>query len=161
MVMARFFAEVLVDAFALGEVLGDAFIGVVADALIKANRLLRHHAQPVLQAGQRHAILGVHMHRTIHVRARAQDAAMQREARPVDAGLFVQVLVHVHLHQIGRGHLGVEQLVPLHEEVTRLARHPHGGVVVDHVVPAVMGEQPIDGGEIDARLPFRRCNSIL
>src|SRR5476651_715085 len=38
-------AEVLVDALALGEILGDAFVFVVADALIEADRLLRHHAK--------------------------------------------------------------------------------------------------------------------
>ena len=36
----------------------------------------------------------------------------------------------------------------------RLARHPHGAVIVDDVVPAIVRAQPIDGGEIDPRLPF-------
>ena len=49
-------------------------------------------------------------------------AAMQREARTVDARAFVKVLVHGNLDQIGGGHLGVKQLMALHEEVARLAR---------------------------------------
>ena len=48
-------AEVAVDALALAEILGDAFIGVIADALVEADRLLRHHAQAALQAGDCHA----------------------------------------------------------------------------------------------------------
>ena len=86
--------------------------------------------------------------------ARLQHAAVQREARPVDARLLVEVVVHVDLAQVRRRHLGPQQLVLLHQELARLARHPHRAVVVDHVVPAVVRAQPIDGGEIDARLPF-------
>lgn len=144
---------------ALAEILGDALIGVIADALIKPDRLLRHHAQAVFQRADRHAIIGVHMHGAVHIRPRRQHAAMQREARPVDAGFLVQVLVHVDLHQVGGGHLGVEQVVLLHEKHARLARHPHRGVVVDDVVPTVMRDQAIDGGEIDAGLPFALRNS--
>ena len=87
-------AEILVDALALGEVLGDAFISVIADALIETDRVLRHHAQAVLEGADRHAVIGVDMHGAVHVRARAQHAAVQREAGTVDAGLLVQVLVH-------------------------------------------------------------------
>ena len=160
MIIARFCAEVPIEALALFEILGDALIGVIADALIEADRLLRHHAQPDLQAGNRHADIGVNVYGAIHVGPRAQNAAMQREAWPVDAGFLVQVLVHRDLHQIGRGHLGVEQVVLFHQEFSRLARHAHGGMVVDHIIPAVMRSQAINGGEIDACLPFRRRNFI-
>jgi len=94
------------------------------------------------------------MHRAIDVRPSAQHAAMQREAGPVDAGLLVEVVIHVDLHEIRRRDLGPQQLVALHEEFARLARHPHGAVVVDHVVPAVIRHQAIDRREIEARLPF-------
>ena len=142
--------------FALVEILGDALVGVIADALVEADRLLRHHAQAALQPGNGHADIGVNMHGAVHVRPRAQDAAVQRESGPVDAGFLVEVLVHRDLHEIGRGDLGVEQIVLLHQKFARLARHPHGGMVVDDVVPTVMRGQPVDGGEIDARLPFCR-----
>ena len=61
-------SEVPIEAFALFEILGDALVGVVADALIEADRLLRHHAQPDLQAGNRHADIGVNVHGAVHVR---------------------------------------------------------------------------------------------
>ena len=42
----------------------------------------------------------------------------------------------------------------LHQELSILAWNTHGAMVVDDVVPAVMGDQAIDRGEIDARLPL-------
>ena len=81
-------AEVTVDARALAEVLGDAFIGVIAHAVVEADRLLRHHPQPVLEAGKRKTDLGVDVDRAIDVSAAFQHAAVQGEARPVDAGDF-------------------------------------------------------------------------
>src|SRR5262249_39098599 len=74
-------AERGVDAGALVEILGDALIRVIAHAVVEADGRLRHHAQAVLQAGQRHAELGVHVHRAVDVRPRRQHAAVQREAR--------------------------------------------------------------------------------
>ena len=109
-------AEILVDALTLGEILGDALIGVIADALVEADRLLRHHAQAVFERADRHAVIGMDMHRAVDIIARGQNAAMQRETGPVDAGLLVQVAIHGNLHQIGRGHLGIEQVMFLHEK---------------------------------------------
>ena len=44
-------AEMRNDALALAEILGDALVGVIADAAVEAHRLLREHAQPALEAG--------------------------------------------------------------------------------------------------------------
>ena len=41
-------AERFVDARALAEIFGDAFVVVVADAIVETDRRLRDHAQPVL-----------------------------------------------------------------------------------------------------------------
>ena len=69
---------------------------------------------------------------------------------------LVEIVVHVDLDQVRGGDLGPQELMPLHQELAVLARHAHGAMVVDDVVPAVMGDEPVDGGEVDARLPFRR-----
>ena len=78
-------AQRLVDAGALAEIFGDAFIVVIADAIVETHRRLRHHAQAVLQSGKRHAGFGVHVDGAIDVRPGRKHAAMQGKARPVDA----------------------------------------------------------------------------
>src|SRR5262249_46465680 len=55
--------------------------------------------------------------------------------------------------QVRRGHLSVEQLVALDQEVARVGGASHRRMVEDHVAPAVMCKQPVDGGEIDTGLP--------
>src|SRR5262249_50871574 len=66
---------------------------------------------------------------------------------------------HADLDEVGRRDLGVEKLVPLDEEHAVLARDPHGAVIVDDVVPAVMRDQPVGGDEVGARLPFVRAHA--
>jgi hypothetical protein len=87
-------SEIAVETLALVEILGNSLIGVVADPLVEANCLLRDHAQAAFEPGNRHADISVNMHRAVHIRPRTQDTAMQREARPVDPGFFVEVLIH-------------------------------------------------------------------
>ena len=94
------------------------------------------------------------MNRAIDVGASLQHAAVQGEARPVDAGALIEVVVHVDLAQVRRGDLGPQQLVLLHQELARLAGHPHRAVIVDEVIPAVVRAEAIHGGEIGAGLPF-------
>src|ERR1700730_6001037 len=90
-------AEMRDEPLALPEILGDAFVGVIADRAEEAHRLLRNHAQPALEACDRHFGARVHVHRAVHVSPPAQDAAVQREARAIDAGPLVEVLVHLTL----------------------------------------------------------------
>ena len=45
MIMRAVVAEMRDDALALAEILGDALVGMIADAVIEAHRLLRDHAQ--------------------------------------------------------------------------------------------------------------------
>src|SRR5262249_23440235 len=93
-------AEMGEEPLALPEIFGDAFVGVIADGAEEAHRLLRDHAQPALEARDRHAGARVHVHRTIHVCPPAQDATVQREARAIDAGALVEVLVHADLDEV-------------------------------------------------------------
>jgi hypothetical protein len=51
---------------------------------------------------------------------------VQREARTIDAGTLVEVLVHVDLDKIRGGDLRPQQLVPLHQELSIFARDTHG-----------------------------------
>src|SRR5262249_6522197 len=121
----------------------------------EAHRLLRDHAQPALEACDRHSGARVHVHRAVHVSPPAQDAAVQREARAVDAGPLVEVLVHAHLDEVRRRDLRPQQLVPLHQELSIFPGNAHGAVIVNVVIPAMVRDQAIDRGEIDAGLPFR------
>src|SRR5262245_30687552 len=98
----------------------------------------------------------MHVHRAVHVRSPAQDGAVQRKARTVDAGALVQVLVHVNLDEIRGGYLRPQYLVLLHQEFSVFPRNAHGAVVVNDIIPAMVRDQTIDGGEVDAALPFRR-----
>ncbi len=89
----------------------------------------------------------------MHLRPCAQHAAVQREAGAVDAGTLVQVIVHADLDQVRRCHFRIERLVALDQEVPRVGGTAHGRMVEDHVAPAMMRQQAIHGGEIDAGLP--------
>jgi hypothetical protein len=99
----------------------------------------------------------------VHIGPAAQNAAVQGEAGTVDARTLVEVVVHADLDEVGCGDLGVEQLVALDQEVPGIRRAAHGGVVEDNVAPAVTVEQPVDRGQIDARLAVvggdGRCGS--
>ena len=148
-------AEMGDEPLALPEILGDAFVGVIADRAEEAHRLLRNHAQPALEACDRHSGARVDVHRAVHVSPPAQDAAVQREARAIDAGPLVEVLVHADLDQVRSRDLRPQQLVLLHQELSIFSRNAHGAVVVNVVIPTMVGDKPIDRGEIDANLPFR------
>ncbi len=149
-------AEMGDDPLALGEVLGDAFVRVVADPAIEPHGLLRDHAQAATQSGERHPGFGVNMHRAVHVRTAAQHPAVQGKARTVDAGQLVEVVVHVDLDEVRGRYLGPQQVVPLHEKFAVLAGHAHRTMIVDDVVPAVMRDQAVDRGKVDTGMPFRR-----
>ena len=58
---------------------------MVADPLIEPDRLLRDHPQALFDSGKRHAGLGMDVDGAVDVRTALEHAAVQREARPVDA----------------------------------------------------------------------------
>ena len=100
--------------------------------------------------------IGMHVDGAVDVRPRRQYAAVQREAGPIDARGLVEVVIHADLDEIGWRHLGIEEFMSLDQKVALLARHPHGGVIVDDVAPAVVCDQPIGRGEVNAGLPLGR-----
>jgi len=74
---------------------------------------------------------------------------VQGESRAIDPGALVEVVVHADLDDVGRGHFGIEQLMPLDQEVPRVGWHTHGGMVEDHVAPAMQRQQPVNCGEVE------------
>ena len=62
----------------------------------------------------------------------------------------------VDLDQARRGDLLVHHPVGIDQEGARLARHARRDVVGHHVGHAVEIDQPVAGGEVDARLPLGR-----
>jgi hypothetical protein len=69
-------------------------------------------------------------------------------------GVEHDVSVEVDLQQAGRGDLVVHHAVGVDEEVPFLAGHARRDVVIDKVIHAVVVDEAIAGGEIDARFPF-------
>src|SRR5262249_56286970 len=51
--------------------------------------------------------------------------------------------------------------MPLNQKFALLARNPHGGMIIEDVAPAIVCDQPISRGEIDAGLPLARRNFRL
>ena len=49
----------------------------------------------------------------------------------------------------------------LDQKFALLAWHPHGGVIVDDVAPAVVCDQPISRGEVNTGLPLGGRNFRL
>src|SRR5690606_37135887 len=89
--------KVAQDALALAEIPGDALIGVIADTLVETHGFLRDHPQAALEAGDRKADRRVDMYGAVDVGTPLHQTAMQRDARAVDAGAFVKVLVDIDL----------------------------------------------------------------
>ena len=64
------------------------------------------------------------------------------------------VAVEVDLDQTGSGDFVEHQAVGIDQEMMLRSRHPRRDVGVDQIVPAVMRDEAIAGGEIDALAPF-------
>src|SRR5262245_3890148 len=79
---------------------------------------------------------------------------MQCESRTVDARLLVEVVVNVDLHEIGRCHLGPQQLMTFHQKLADFAWNAHCAVVIDQIIPTVMRAEAIDCSEVNTCLTF-------
>jgi hypothetical protein len=85
------------------------------------------------------------------------DRRMDGKARRVDAvgALRELVAVEVDFHQAGSGDFVEHQAVGIDQEVMLRPRHTGGDMGVDQIVPAIMRDQAIAGGEVDPLAPFR------
>src|SRR5512144_251513 len=97
----------------------------------------------------------MHMDSAMDVLTPTQNTAVQRKAWPVDASLFVEIVIHAALHQIGCSHLRVEQLMPFDQEMARIGRAANGGMIENDIAPPMMRQEPIDCCEVDPGLPIR------
>ena len=149
-------AQVRDDALALVQVVRDALEVVIADVLVEAHGGLVERQQPAIERRDRLARHRVGVQDGVQVLARHVDRAVDDEAGAVHlVGRLVEdVAVDVDLDQARGGDLLVEEAVRVDQELVLGARHAQRDVVVDQVRPAVMGDQPVGGGELDARLPF-------
>jgi len=92
----------------------------------------------------------------VQILARHVDRAVNDKTGAVHLiGRLVQnVAVDVGLDQVRGGDLLVEKAIGVDQELILRARHAQRDVIVDQMRPAIVRDQPIGGGKIDARLPF-------
>jgi hypothetical protein len=69
-------------------------------------------------------------------------------------GLRQLVAVQVDLHQAAGRDLVKHQAIRVDQKVVLGAGEPGADVGVDQVAPAIVRNQPVGGGQIDAQLPF-------
>src|SRR5262249_20415602 len=68
--------------------------------------------------------------------------------------------VHVDLDQARRRDLLVQQSVRVDEELVLGTRNPQRNMVVHEVRPAMLGDQPVGGGQLDAGLPLLLAHAL-
>src|SRR5215470_17343384 len=90
----------------------------------------------------------------VDIRPTSHQPAVEGETRPINSGALVEIVVNVDFDEISGPHLVPHVDVPLHQHFAWLTRNTHGAVIVDQLTPAIVVAQPIDGGEIDTRLPL-------
>src|ERR1700739_2733568 len=81
---------------------------------------------------------------------------MDREAGRVDAvwAFCEQIAVEVDLDQTRGGDFIKHQTVGVDQEMMLRTRHPRGDMGVDQIVPAIMRDETVAGGEGDALAPL-------
>ena len=72
-----------------------------------------------------------------------------------DAGLLLDGALEIDLDERGGGDLAKEEAIGVDQEVMVRPRNAGRDVGVDHVVPAVQGDKPIERRQFDPRLPLR------
>jgi hypothetical protein len=158
-------AEVADEPFLLVEIYGRAFVVVVADVVIEAHGGLGDGQQALGHARDCHAGARVGVYHAGHVRAGAVDGAVDDVAGMVVAVVGVRLpddgAVEVDFDQAGSGHLLVHKAVEVDEQVVLLAGNAGRDVVVDEVGHFEAVDQPVTGGEVDARVPFGLADVIL
>ena len=152
--------EVGDDALTLVEVDRRPFVVMIADVPDETDRGLRQRQEPARHRRHRHAGAGVGVQHALHFGPRLVDRAVDHVAGFVDAvvgvGLPDDVALYVDLDQARGGDLLVDHAVEVDEEMILRARDARRDVIVDQVGHAVLVDQAIAGGEIDACLPFFR-----
>src|SRR6202163_4555204 len=96
------------------------------------------------------------MQHALRVLARGVHRAVDREAGRIDEvrRRFDDVAVEIDLDQIRGADLGEQQPVRIDQEVVVGAGDARRDVGEDEVVPAVVRDEAVRGGEVDAGLPL-------
>ena len=156
-------AEVAGEAGTLVHVEGHAFVAVVGQLAVEAQRVLRQRQQAFLHIGDRHACAGMGVQHRLRLGARVVDAAVDHEAGLVHAhadGVVDDLAFAVDLHQRGRGDLVEHHAERVDQEVVLWARHAGGEVREDEVGPLVLRRDLVGGGEVDADVPLFLADAI-
>ena len=149
-------AEILLQARALVMIERYAFVVVIGEIVGDELRGLVHRQQALHAACHRGAVRRVQVEHAAGVLAHFVDRRMDGEAGRVDAvvALGELVAVEIDLDQARGRDLVEHQAVGIDQEMMFRSRHARGDVGVDQIVPAIMRDQPVAGGEIDALGPL-------
>ena len=152
----RLVAKVVDQALALIEVERDALIVVIGEPWQGDQGMLGERQEALGLGGDGDALVGVHVNHVLGVLARGVDGRVDGETRRIDeiGRVLEDVAVKVDLHQRRGGDLLEEIAVRIDQELVLRPWNPGGNVGVDQVVPAFARHKAIEGGEIDADLPF-------
>src|ERR1700732_218023 len=149
-------AEVPLQARAFVVVEGYAFIIVIGE--IESDKLcgLVERLQSFHAACHRSAVGRVQMKHTAGVLANLVDCRVNREAGRVDAvgALCELVAVEIDLDEAGSGNFVEHQPVWVDQEMMLRTWPPRRNMRVDQIVPAVMRDEAVAGGKIDALAPL-------
>ena len=149
-------AEIGHQPVALGMVERDALELVVRHAVVELQRPLVARLQPAGQRRHAHAGDRVGVQHAGRVVARRVDGAVDREAGRVHVVRRVveDAAFEVDLHQRRRGDVLEQRAVGVDQKLVVRARHARRNVRVDAVVHAVVRNQAVGGGQVDAHLAF-------
>jgi hypothetical protein len=151
-----FGAEIRDQPGALVEIERDAFVFVVGDLVANQHRGLVERQQAVFLTRHRDAVTRVQVQHALRVLACGVHRAVDREAGRIDEvrRRFDDVAVEIDLDQIRGADLGEQQPVRIDQKVMVGPGDTRRDVGEDQVVPAVVRDEAVRGGEVDAGLPL-------
>ena len=139
-----------------------AFIAVVGQAGEDEQRLLRQGQQALLLRRHGDARRGVNVQHAADIVAHLVHGAVNGVTGRVDVERAVHQLVarQVDLDQARRRDFVEHQAIGVDQEIFR-TRYLGRDMGEDQIIPAIEGDQPVAGGEVDACTPFGLGNQIL
>jgi hypothetical protein len=148
------------QGFFFGRVEDHALVVVIAD-LEEAHRRLGDGQEAAFQRRDGHRRPAVDVDDARDIVTRLVDRAVDDVSGLVDAiiqsaeiGPGQDLSIEVHLDQAGGGDFLVQHAVGIDQERAGFSGHAGRDVIGDHVRHAIERDQPVAGGQVDARLPF-------
>ena len=149
--------QVARHARALVHLEGHAFVVVVGQLAVDAQRMLAERQEPLLHRRHGDARARMGMQHRIGFRARFVDATVDHEPGLVDAqarGVLEDIALLVDLYERRGGDLVEHQAERVDQEMVLGAGHARGEMREDQVGPFVVRGQLVGGGEIDPHIPL-------